>query len=62
MEIQGHIFQQALLEHRLTEYVHPGDSIPDTMLVPIHYAAVLAGECLEAIRNLREEVLLVTSA
>ena len=36
-------FQEAFLSHGLGEYVAPGDSMPDTVSVPIHYAAVIGG-------------------
>jgi len=29
----------------------------DTVLVPIHYAAVIGGECLKAIANLDDKVV-----
>ena len=50
-------FQEALLSHGLAEYTIPGDSMPDTVLVPIHYAAVIGGECLEVIANLDDKVI-----
>jgi len=50
-------FQEALLSRGLAEYTIPGDSMPDTVSVPIHYAAVIGGECLEAIANLDDKVV-----
>ena len=50
-------FQEALLSRGLAEYTIPGDSMLDTVLVPIHYAAVIGGECLEAIANLDNKVV-----
>jgi len=50
-------FQEALLSRGLTEYTIPGDSVLDTVSVPIHYAAVIGGECLEVIANLDDKVV-----
>jgi len=50
-------FQEALLSCGLAEYAVPGDSVLDMVSVPIHYAAVIGGECLEAIANLDDKVV-----
>ena len=50
-------FQEALSSRGLAEYAVPGDSVPDTVLVPIHYTAVIGGECLEAIANFDDKVV-----
>ena len=50
-------FQEAFLLWRLEEYVAPGNLVPDLVLVPIHYAAMIRGECLEAIANLDNKVV-----
>jgi len=50
-------FQEALLSCGLAEYTIPGDSMPDMVSVPIHYAVVIGGECLEAIANLGDKVV-----
>jgi len=51
------LFQEAFLTHGLAEYVTPGDSVPDAVLVPIHYTAVIGGECLEVIAELDDKVV-----
>lgn len=50
-------FQEAFLMRGLEEYTIPGDSVLDTVSVPIHYAAVIGGECLEAITDLDDKVI-----
>ena len=50
-------FQEALLSHGLAKYIIPGDSMLDMVSVPIHYTAVIGGECLEAIANLDDRVV-----
>ena len=50
-------FQEAFLMRGLEEFTIPGDSVPDTVSVPIHYAAVVGGECLEAIADLDDKVV-----
>jgi len=39
------------------EYIAPGDSMLDVVLVPIHYMAMIRGECLEAIVDLDNKVV-----
>ena len=51
------VFQEAMLEQGLVEYAEPGDAAPDEVTVPLAYAVVIAGECLEMIDNLKEEVV-----
>jgi len=50
-------FQEALLSHGLAEYTVPRDLMLDMVSVPIHYATVIGGECLEAIANLDDKVV-----
>jgi len=50
-------FQEVFLSRGLAEYTLPGDSMPDTVSVPIHYATVIGGECLEAIAELDDKVI-----
>jgi len=51
------LFQEAFLARGLVEFVVPGDSVPDAVLVPIHYTAVIGGECPEAIADLDDKVV-----
>jgi len=51
------LFQEVFLSRGLAEYTIPGDSMPDTVSVPIHYATVIGGECLEAIVELDDKVV-----
>ena len=41
----------------MAEFAVPGDLVPDSVLVPIHYTAMIGGECLEAIANLDDKVV-----
>jgi len=50
-------FQEAFFTHWLVEYVAPGDLVPDVVLVPIYYAAVIGGECLEVTAELDNKVV-----
>jgi len=50
-------FQEVFLTHDLVEYVAPGDLMPGVVSVPIHYAAMIGGECLEAIVELDDKVV-----
>jgi len=51
------VFQESMLERGLAEYCLTEDAAPDSVMVLIHYAAVMAGECLETIDGLKEEVV-----
>ena len=41
-------FQETFLACGLAEFIAPGDSVLDSVSVPIHYTAVIGGECLES--------------
>ena len=50
-------FQESFLQCGLVEFAVPGDSVPDSVSVPIHYAVMIGGECLEAIANLDDKLV-----
>jgi len=50
-------FQESFLQHGLVEFAVPRDSVPDLVSVPIHYTAIIGGECLEVITNLDDKVI-----
>jgi len=50
------VFQEVMLEQGLVEFAGPGDAAPDEVMVPIAYAVVTAGECLETINDLKEVI------
>ena len=50
-------FQESFLQRGLAEFAVPGDLVLDLVLVPINYATVIGGECLEVIANLDDKVV-----
>ena len=50
-------FQESFLQRGLAEFAVPGDSVPDSVSVPIHYVAIIGEECLEAIANVDNKVI-----
>ena len=56
-QIEMTAFQEAMLERSLAEYCMTEDAAPDEVAVLIAYVAVMAGECLEMIDNLSEDVI-----
>ena len=55
--IETTLFQESFLQRGLAEFTVPGNSVPDSVSVPIHYATIIGGEYLEVITNLDDKVI-----
>ena len=55
--IEMTVFQEALIARGLKEHADEEDAMPASVQFPIAYAAVLAGECLEEIDKVNENVV-----
>ena len=51
------VFQEALIARGLKEHANEEDAMPASVQFPIAYAAVLAGECLEEVDKVNEQVV-----
>jgi len=55
--IEMTVFQEALIARGLKEHADEEDAMPASVQFPIAYAVVLAGECLEEINKVNEQVV-----
>jgi len=55
--IEMTVFQEALIARGLKEHADEEDAMPASVQFPIAYAAVLAGECLEAVDSVHDDVV-----